>query len=168
MIVGVTGHRPGKLGKEWNHKGPVTDHLRKYLKEILTDLKATSLISGLALGFDTIAAQTALEMNLELIGSIPFREQHLRWNEEAQKEYLRLRGLCTSLHVAIEGTSLSRGHIARAMQIRNMWTVNNCGILVAAFDGTSGGTANTILYAQKIGKPIARINPSPQQAGLIS
>jgi uncharacterized phage-like protein YoqJ len=45
------------------------------------------------------------------------------------------------------------------MQDRNIWMVDHCDALIAVWDGTSGGTANCVRYAQKVGKPIVFIDP---------
>ena len=46
------------------------------------------------------------------------------------------------------------------MQIRNQWMVDNCELLIAVFDGTSGGTANCVNYAKSIRKNTVVINPN--------
>ena len=57
MLVGVTGHRPERLGTNW----PVVE---RWIAEKLEEYKArgekVSLISGMARGVDQIAAVTAL------------------------------------------------------------------------------------------------------------
>ena len=45
------------------------------------------------------------------------------------------------------------------MQERNEWMVNNCDVLIAVWDGTSGGTANCVKYAESLQLDIRRINP---------
>ena len=34
-IIAVTGHRPGKLNKEYDYIGPYSDYLRKKIKKVL-------------------------------------------------------------------------------------------------------------------------------------
>jgi uncharacterized phage-like protein YoqJ len=44
------------------------------------------------------------------------------------------------------------------MNKRNEWMVDNCDLLIAVWDGTSGGTANCIKYAVKKKKQIIYID----------
>jgi nucleoside 2-deoxyribosyltransferase len=49
---------------------------------------------------------------------------------------------------------------AKCMQDRNIWMVDHCDALIAVWDGTSGGTANCVGYAKRVGKPIVYIDPT--------
>jgi O-acetyl-ADP-ribose deacetylase (regulator of RNase III) len=46
------------------------------------------------------------------------------------------------------------------MQKRNEYMVNQCNELIAVFDGTQGGTANCVKYAEEKGKKIVTVNPN--------
>ncbi len=46
------------------------------------------------------------------------------------------------------------------MDKRNKWMVDNCDLLIAVWNGTSGGTANCVNYAKSINKQIIIINPN--------
>jgi predicted Rossmann fold nucleotide-binding protein DprA/Smf involved in DNA uptake len=45
-------------------------------------------------------------------------------------------------------------------QTRNEWMVDNSAAIIAVWDGKPSGTANTVEYAQKQGKPVLVINPA--------
>jgi uncharacterized phage-like protein YoqJ len=45
------------------------------------------------------------------------------------------------------------------MQLRNEFMVNNSDIVIAVWDGTNGGTANCVKYAQVENKEIIIIDP---------
>ena len=45
------------------------------------------------------------------------------------------------------------------MQKRNIWMVDNADVLVAIWDGSSGGPKNTVEYTRKVKKPILHIDP---------
>ena len=49
-------------------------------------------------------------------------------------------------------------HIAK-MQKRNEYMVDKADIVIAVWDGSSGGTGNCVKYAQKVGKSIVKLNP---------
>ena len=46
-------------------------------------------------------------------------------------------------------TVLAESYSPACMAIRNRFMVDNSSVLVACYDGMSGGTWNTIRYAQK-------------------
>ena len=46
-------------------------------------------------------------------------------------------------------TVLSESYTPSCMAVRNRFMVDNSNVLVACYDGMSGGTWNTIKYAQK-------------------
>ena len=69
MLVGVTGHRPERLGTNWFI-------VEKWIAEKLEEYKArgekVSLISGMARGVDQIAAVTAIDAGVGVRCYYPF------------------------------------------------------------------------------------------------
>ena len=51
------------------------------------------------------------------------------------------------------------GYAGYKLQKRNEWMVDHCDILIAVWDGTSGGTANCVNYAQSVNKEKIFIDP---------
>lgn len=51
------------------------------------------------------------------------------------------------------------------MQKRNEWMIDNSDAIIAVWDGTPSGTANTIEYARKQGKPVLVIDPEKRVEG---
>jgi uncharacterized phage-like protein YoqJ len=51
------------------------------------------------------------------------------------------------------------GYSAEKMQIRNKYMVDNCDLLVAVWDGTNGGTANCVNYANSVKRDLIIIDP---------
>jgi uncharacterized phage-like protein YoqJ len=153
MIVSFTGHRPDKLGG-YSIPNPTYNHVRSELIRVLTDLKPSIAVSGMALGVDQWAAQVCLDMDVPLIAAVPFAGQQRNWPQTSQDAYKDLVG--RALHVAI---ICGGGYSAWKMQRRNIWMVDNSDVVVAVFDGTSGGTKNCVDYATSRGKKIVMINP---------
>ena len=75
MQVSFTGHRPHKLGGEYNYKGPYTEYILKRVEEELVKLKPALVISGMAIGTDQIAALQAIIMQIPVLAAIPFEGQ---------------------------------------------------------------------------------------------
>ena len=61
MRIAITGHRPNKLGNDYDLTGLLIQKIKVKLQEIINDKRPTHLISGMALGIDTLWAQLALE-----------------------------------------------------------------------------------------------------------
>lgn len=141
MIIAGTGHRPNKLG---GYSLNIRLKLKYLAKDNLMRYKASKVISGMALGWDTALAEAALELNLPLIAAIPFKGQELRWPKESQDLYNDILSKAREVkYISEEGFSSYK------MQIRNEWMVNNCDLILALWNGDlSGGTYNCINYAK--------------------
>jgi uncharacterized phage-like protein YoqJ len=164
MKVAVTGHRPNKLNNEYDGIGPYSDHIRYHLQEVISTYTVgvhlgmnLTLISGMALGVDMIWAELAIANNIPFIAAIPCQGQHSVWPQKSKERYLDLidHPLCTKMYISIGEYSPQK------MQLRNKWMVDNCNLLVAVWDGTTGGTKNCYNYAISVNKPVLRINPAP-------
>jgi uncharacterized phage-like protein YoqJ len=138
--LAVTGHRPDKLGGFDNPRPH--NLLRAHMMASMMAMEPACLISGMALGVDTWAAECAIAMGVPLIAAIPFKEQSKRWPKWARDRYDCL--LC-------EGA-----YYPAMMQARNEWMVDRCDLLLAYWDGSEGGTGNCVRYARRVGRHIAR------------
>jgi uncharacterized phage-like protein YoqJ len=155
VILAVTGHRPDKLwGYDYRH--PKWQALKEILKQKILQYGATKVISGMALGVDTVFALAAIELGIPVAAAIPCRNQERAWRPESQKLYHEILNhpLVTKYLVT------DAPYRAELMQIRNEWMVDRCDRLIAVWNGTPGGTANCIAYAKKEGCPIDYIDPS--------
>jgi uncharacterized phage-like protein YoqJ len=155
MILSVTGHRPDKLGFEYDMKGPISKKIYLELDRLVDQLKPTKMITGMALGVDMLFANVAINRKIPFIAAIPCLNQESKWPEQSKRLYSRIINdpLCTVHYVTNEEYTSS------CMQIRNKWMVDNSDLLVAVWDGTKGGTSNCINYAKKNDKSIRRIDP---------
>lgn len=140
MIVCGTGHRPNKVGGY----GPAA-HIRlvKLAKDWLRANHPYKVISGMALGWDQAIAQAAKEMAYPYIAAIPFNGQENAWPTESKHKYYELMDEANEIVVVCEG-----GYAPWKMQDRNKWMVDNSDVVLALWDGSSGGTANCVKYAE--------------------
>lgn len=156
MNVAVTGHRPNKLGNDYALTSPLILRIGEEIKTVLNLQSPNRCISGMALGVDTLFANISLDLGIPLTAAIPCTQQESRWPWQSRKVY---KGILahdlTTTHYATSG-----GYTSVCMQLRNEWMVDNCGLLIAVWDGTSGGTANCVKYAKKKGTPVYVIDPS--------
>lgn len=154
MIISHTGHRPNKLPGGYDYAHPFYIALRTKLKELYLELKPDKAISGVAVGFDTIAAETCLEVNIPLIAAVPFVGQENIWKEEAKKRYKEILSKAEKVHIVCPG-----GYAAWKMQARNEFMNKNADVIIALWDGTTGGTYNCVENAKSLNKKIIIIDP---------
>lgn len=156
MIIAATGHRPDKLNGEYDMVGPMSDWIVTKMDEILDEYKPYQCISGMALGIDMLFAVSAISKGIPVLAAIPFKGQETMWPQKSQDTYNAILR-----HKLVEKVYVcDPGYSAQKMQIRNKFMVDRCDILLAFWDGTSGGTANCVNYARKVGVEIVRVNPN--------
>lgn len=157
-IFAGTGHRPPKLGNEWDGIGVYSDFLRHKIQETFIQYQPEYIISGLVLGFDMVLAEMAIANNLELIAAIPCKDQEKVWKESAQKRYNKILSYKKCQRHLVSNEKYFKG----CMDIRNVWMVDQLigedDKLLAAYNGTKGGTHNCIEYAKSKGKEIIQID----------
>ena len=139
-----TGHRPGKLTAP---EEEIRQWLEEQIDRAITDGYRT-FISGCAMGVDIWAGQIVLrkrEKNPEirLVCVNPWPGMTERWKESWQKQHEDL--LCR----ADEVVTICDHYHKCVYKIRNIWMVDHSGRLIAYYNGTPGGTRNTVLYAEK-------------------
>lgn len=153
MIVAFTGHRPDKLGG-YKLPNPTYLHVYKEIESNLKKLNPEKVISGMALGVDQWAAYIAYKLKIPFIAAVPFEGQEKAWPIKSQVTYNTLLSKASEKVIVCDG-----GYSSSKMQIRNEWMVDHCDILIAVWDGTPGGTANCVKYAQSVNKEIIFIDP---------
>lgn len=160
MKIAITGHRPNKLGNDYDLTGPLIGKIKSKLQSIIDDHVSihygdVTLISGMALGIDTLWAELAIENNLPLIAAIPCKGQESRWTKASIERYNRILNnpLTTVVMVSEEPYNNS------CMQDRNIYMVDECDLLIGIWDGTTGGTGNCVEYAKSISRNLIIINP---------
>lgn len=155
MNIAVTGHRPDKIGG-YDRNNQIRIGIRKKLYKLLNNLKPDKAISGMALGVDQDFVEVALELKIPVIAAIPFIGQEKEWITKESKEYYHfLLSKCELQHVVCDG-----GYAPWKMNVRNKWMVDNSELIIAVWNGSSGGTANCVKYAMSKNKPVIRFNPN--------
>lgn len=157
-----TGLRPRKLpfGSDENDERCIRlkNTLCAKIRELIENEGVTRFISGLALGVDTYAAEAVLFLKEEYPGirleaAIPCADQTAFWSYADKKRYCRIAERCDV------STVLQKKYTDGCMQKRNRYMVDNSDIVIAVWDGTPGGTENTVRYAEKLGRKILSFAP---------
>lgn len=161
-VCAFSGYRPSKL--PFAESDPACEILKMRLKdEIYTAVQqgCTDFVCGMALGTDTWAAQTVLEVKETLRGIkpvslhayLPFPGQDSRWNAKSRRKYREILDACDSVTVT------SAQYLPDCMERRNRAMIQRADLLIAVFDGKSGGTKNTVLMAHEKGIEIRILSP---------
>lgn len=163
MKIAISGHRPNKLGGDYDLNSPLVVNISTKIVDILEEHRKILLlkgkgeiiegITGMALGIDQLYAVLCTALSIPFIAAIPFPSQPMMWPIKSRNIYYGL------LAKAKEKVYVSDDpfHPAK-MQKRNEWMVDNCDLLIAVWDKSPGGTANCVKYAFDK-KEIVYINP---------
>ena len=149
MIIAGTGHRPNKLG---GYSEEASTKLIEMAEAYLQQTKPERVISGMALGWDMALGRAAVRCGIPLTAAVPFEGQEKMWPASSQESFRALRNCADTVVIVSEG-----GYAPWKMQVRNKWMVDNCDTVLALWNGTDGGTANCVRYAQAANKPIVNL-----------
>ena len=155
-----TGHRVEKLPWKLNENAPACIALKLKLADTLSALYGAGyrhFICGMATGADLYFGEAVVALRDEhpdvtLEAAIPFEGQSAKWPRELRKRYFRLAEECDSQ------TVLHSIYTPDCMMDRNRYMVDNSSLLIAVYNGTPGGTQNTILYAMRENVPVIQLD----------
>lgn len=157
----LTGHRPKSLPWKYDETKEDCQKFKQKCKEIFVgaiNYGITTFLTGMAEGFNMIAAEIILEIkkdipHVKLIAVIPCNGQEIRWTKSQQKRYREILKQCD------EKIVLSENYNSTCMNNRNLYMVQNSSICIACWSGKPSGTKNTIIYAKENGCKVKIINP---------
>lgn len=155
-----TGYRPSKLPFRIELSDSGYIEFENRLTDIINDLidvGCRHFLSGVAMGFDIIAAESVLlakkysphEIRLSCV--IPFLEQSATFTPAWKKRYNAVLSDCD------EAILISDSYFKGCYMKRNRYMVDNSDCVVTWFDGKPGGTKNTVDYAKSRGRRVINI-----------
>ena len=162
--IAITGHRPNKLAGGYNLTTPQNVELQKRITDVVLEQyegrDGLHMISGMALGIDTLYALVAMDLqdrglNIALEAAIPCADHTSKWFNKVDVNRWH-----TIVDRADKVTQVSdKPYDYKCMQDRNEYMVDECDSLIAVWDGTKGGTGNCVKYAKSQNKTIIVIQP---------
>jgi uncharacterized phage-like protein YoqJ len=164
MKVGISGHRPEKI--------PSEDWVRSALRECYQVTRASVIYQGMASGVDLWSAREAWAMKIPYVCARPWSGHKPRIADRT--EYSK-----TLLHASsVVDVSIFQDYPGAWIYFkRNQWIVDSVEALIAVWDGSSGGTAGCVEYANNNNVPVLQINPEtreikwlnsiPQESGFV-
>lgn len=139
-----TGHRPEKLSVD---EMVLRNHLENAIRLAFQDGFCVFL-SGMARGTDIIGAEIVLRLRSEgfpvkLVAALPYPGFESSWSRSWQMRYHAI------LRDADLVSYISGQYSRDCFQRRNTWMVDRSNLVISVYNGTPGGTRNTIEYAKK-------------------
>jgi hypothetical protein len=162
FCIGIIGHR--YLGGN-----DVDIFVQTCCHKILSDFKWNypnlKAVSALSQGADSIFAQSAISLNIELDAVIPFDEfQSDFFDETAYETYRKLRNIA-SLETKVNFVKRSNLAYKKSMD----WVVFKSNFIIVVWDGkkegSTGGTWEAIKLCEKLHKKVVIINISTRTMG---
>lgn len=152
MTAAFTGHRYIDARKRQR----VKETLKRQIVEAYGQ-GFRNFMSGFALGFDMMAAETVVSLRetcpgIILTAAIPFKGQPTYFSSYDKRRYNRL--LCLADEVMV----LSETYFPRCFLERDEFMVSHSSFLIAYYDGRErGGTFYTVKKAREQGLPVANV-----------
>ena len=148
-----TGHRPAKLPWRYDESDPRCLALKARIADAVAlayDQGFHHFLCGMAQGCDLYFCEAVLVLrerhpDITVEAAIPCPTQADAWPADQQVRYRKLVAACD-----LE-TMVSANYTAACMQRRDRYMVDHSALLIAAFDGTAGGTRYTMEYAMRRG-----------------
>lgn len=180
MKICFTGHRPEKLGGyNWNTSKnlAIIREIRIALLKLIEEENPNKIefICGGALGTDQMSFEVCYRLKefykgkikITIEVAVPYKNQPKKWfnKVDINRYYSQLERADKVTEVdSVAGYIRTKTPIGEhnnyKLQIRNEYMVDSSDIVVAIYDGSRGGTANCIEYAEKKDKRIIVINPN--------
>lgn len=143
MVCCFTGHRNLPTQEVGQIRLSLLETIESLVQKGVTEFRA-----GGALGFDTLAALSVLEVkerypHISLVLILPCKDQDKGWSAANKRRYDEI------LERADEVKVLSEHYYRGCMYVRNRALVEDSDYCVAFLREKSGGTQMTVTYAQQ-------------------
>lgn len=156
-----SGHRTNKLPWGANEDDPRCMELRRKLRDVIEAVYKAGIrhfVCGMAQGSDLIFCEEVIDFrdyrtDVTIEAAIPCETQCKNWPEHTRNRYYRLVSQCDA------ETLLQTMYTSDCMLRRNRYMVDKSSVLIAVYDGTVGGTMQTVRYAKRQGLEIITIAP---------
>ena len=154
-----TGHRPTKLPWRYREDDPRCLRLKRRIADAVAlayEQGFRHFLCGMAQGCDLYFCECVLALRAEhpdvtVEAAIPCPTQTEDWPEDLRERHRRLVEACDM------ETMVSATYQTGCMLRRNRYMVDHSSLLIAAFDGSPGGTRRTVEYALRRGVSVVDI-----------
>ncbi len=154
-----TRHRSAKLPWRYNENDPRCAELKQRLFDTVEAVYSagfTHFICGMAEGSDLYFCEAVMALRGEhpeitIEAAVPFEGQSDKWPRAQRERYQRLICECDSVVL------IQKEYSPGCMMKRNKYMVDNAQLIIACYDGKTGGTLNTLRYALEKGVQVLHL-----------
>ena len=158
-VCTFTGHRSAKLPWGYDEDDPRCLDLKQRIYDTVEAVYSAGFrefICGMAEGCDLYFCEAVMALREEhpditVEAAIPFSGQADKWPPAQRRRYDRLVSECDTR------TLLQTEYSPGCMMDRNRYMVDRADLIIACYDGQSGGTLNTMRYALEKGVRIMHL-----------
>lgn len=161
-----TGHRPSKLPWGYAESDPRCASLKRRIADAAEAAYQEGyrhFLCGMAQGCDLYFCECILALRnacpeVTLEAAIPCPTQAGAWPLDQRERYARLVAACDY------ETMISARYTSACMHRRDRYMVDHASLLIAAYDGTPGGTQYTVAYAMRRGVTVVDLPIVPEES----
>lgn len=144
--VAFTGHRPEKIKNGLSEESPEVIEIKEKLRVAVLDKIAAGcscFLTGMAMGADLWAAEAVLSLQeehpqIELVAVVPFPGQASAFPPRWKERYETVLSRSSAVKV------LSPHYYKSCYHVRNRWLIEHSAHLIAVYNGSRGGTMQTL------------------------
>ncbi len=160
LSCSFTGHRVSKLPWGNNEGDKRCIELKHKIYDTVESVYLAGkrhFICGMATGCDMYFCEAVFELrkiynDITVEAAIPWEGQSDAWSNILKARYAALKDECDFQ------TLVQKTYSSGCMMRRNKYMVDNSSVLIACYNGKSGGTQRTMLYAIRQGVEIIEIS----------
>ena len=160
LTVAFTGHRPNKIKDGKNEQSENVLHIKHELKRLIAekiDNGCCCFLTGMAMGADIWAAEAVLELKelhpeIKLIAVIPLPKLAEEFPPEWKTRYHAVLSQCD------ETVTVCEQKQSDCFARRNKWLVDHSAHLIGIFNGSRGGSMQTLNMALMNGSDVQIIS----------
>jgi ribonuclease HI/uncharacterized phage-like protein YoqJ len=161
-LLGVFGHRPPELG------GYDDNPTAKAVKDRLTEILAAKrrlhpdlhVVSGLALGAETLGAEAALDAGVPLVAVQPFPEPDAMWPRGSRDRYARLLDRAAGRILLERAVPDSKAKVAGSLARRDGWLSRQVDEGVVVWDGRDAALGKLVRNLEdRLGDDVWIVDP---------
>lgn len=136
--VAVFGHRPPQLGG-YDESNPIAVDVRRRLGEAIGGFAALhsdmSIISGLGLGTEQLAAEVASTLGVPYVAALPFPNPDRVWPRPSRDRFARLLDGARATMTITPTAPQTKQDAGKAAGARDRWLAANCDAAIVVWDG---------------------------------
>ncbi len=154
-----TGHRASKLPWQNDESDIRCIVLKEKIADAVEAIYRSGIrhfICGMANGCDMYFCEAIIKLrashdDITLEAAIPWEGQSDGWSDDLKKRYFKLVEDCDYY------TLVQSNYTPDCFMRRNRYMVDNSSVIIAAYNGSPGGTMKTMLYAIRQGIEIVEL-----------